>query len=54
MKKIDLSERGIEIDVLNLHEDWRLINIQEITDTMSAILIENKKDFSLRFMRCFF
>ena len=41
MKRIDLAERGIEIEVLDLHKDWRLVNIQEITETMSAILIEN-------------
>ena len=27
VKRIDLAERGIEIEVLDLHENWRLINI---------------------------
>ena len=51
-KSLTLKSR--DIHVLNLNPDWRLICVQEISNDMSAILIESKKDFTLRFLRCFF
>ena len=51
-KKISLQPKNIH--VLNMNNDWRLICIQEISNDMSAVLIESKKDFTLRFLRCFF